>query len=210
VTGGTGYIGSHLIPALIARGHQVAALARPGSAYRLARGCRVVIGDALDASSYSQEVHGADALVHLVGVTHPSPAKALEFRSIDLASARAALAAATAAGVQHLLYLSVAQPAPVMHAYVAARSEAEAMIRASGIAATFFRPWYVLGPGHRWPVLLLPASALLALLPSTHEAAQRFGLVSIEHMLNALAHAVENPPQGVRIWEVPEIRAAPE
>ncbi len=210
VTGGTGYVGTGLIPALLARGHHVTALTRPRSAHRLPRGCRVVIGDALDASSYASEVSGADALVHLVGVAHPSPAKAVEFRTIDLASARAALAAAGEARVPHLVYVSVAQPAPVMHAYVAARSEAEDMIRAKGITATFLRPWYVLGPGHRWPLLLLPAYALLRRLPGTREAALRFGLIRIEQMVNALVRAVESPPQGVRIWGVPEIRAAAE
>ena len=62
VTGGTGYIGSRLIPALIGRGHRVAALARRESAQRLASGCRVVIGDALDGSSYAPAIDGADAL----------------------------------------------------------------------------------------------------------------------------------------------------
>ena len=208
VTGGTGYVGRHLIPKLIARGHRVAALTRAESAGRLVPGCRVAFGDALDATSYVHQIGEADTLVHLVGVAHPGPGKAAQFQSIDLASARAALNAARDASVQHLVYLSVAQPAPVMHAYVAARAEAEALIRVRGINASILRPWYVLGPGHRWPLLLLPAYALCAALPATREAARRLALVSIEQITNALLRSVENPPQGVRVWEVPEIRAA--
>ncbi len=208
VTGGTGYIGSRLIPELLARGHRVAALTRPRSAHRLAPGCRIVIGDALNAPSYAQQIDGADTLVHLVGVAHPGPAKAMEFRTVDLASARAALSAAMEAKVKHLLYLSVAQPAPVMRAYVEARAKAETLIRASGIAASFLRPWYVLGPGHRWPLLLLPAYRLFEYLPLTRHTIRRFGLVDIEQMTRALVRAVEDPPPGVRIWEVPEIRLA--
>jgi uncharacterized protein YbjT (DUF2867 family) len=83
VTGGTGYIGSRLIPELLARGHRVAALTRPRSAHRLAPGCRIVIGDALNAPSYAQQIDGADTLVHLIGVAHPGPAKAMEFRTVD-------------------------------------------------------------------------------------------------------------------------------
>lgn len=206
VTGGTGYIGGRLLPALMRRGHQVSALTRPQSAHRLAPGCRAVVGDALDAASYAQAIDGADALVHLVGVAHPSPAKAALFRSVDLASAREAVAAALAARVKHFVYLSVAQPAPVMRAYVAARAEGEALIRASGIAASFLRPWYVVGPGHRWPLVLLPAYSLLERLPVTHDAAQRFGLVSVEQMVSAIVHAVEDPPLGVRVLEVPDTR----
>lgn len=208
ITGGTGYIGSRLIPALLARDHEVTALARAESAHRLAAGCRVVIGNALDAASYRDHVGDADTLIHLVGVAHPSPAKAAAFRSVDLVAARQALAAAQTARVKHLVYLSVAQPAPVMRAYIAARAEAEAAIRASGIAATLLRPWYVLGPGHRWPLLLLPAYWLFGALPATRDAARRFGLVRLDQMVSAIVRAVEQPPQGVRVVEVPEIRSA--
>jgi len=207
VTGATGYIGSRLIPELVARGHRVSALARQASAPRLAPGCRIVVGDALDAASYASQIDAADALVHLVGVAHPSPAKAEAFRRIDLASVRAALAAAVQARVPHFVYLSVAQPAPVMHAYVAARAEGEALIRASGIAASVLRPWYVLGPGHHWPRLLLPAYYLLERLPGTRDAARRLGLVSVGQMVAAIVRAVESPPSGVRLWGVPEIRS---
>ncbi|HSD40612.1 MAG TPA: hypothetical protein VLD36_01990 [Burkholderiales bacterium] len=59
------------------------------------------------------------------------------------------MTAASAAGVRHFVYLSVAQPAPVMHAYIAARAAAETRLRASGLDAPILRPWYVLGRGHR-------------------------------------------------------------
>ena len=72
VTGATGYIGSRLIPELVARGHRVSALARQASVQRLAPACRVVVGDALDAASYASQIGAVDALVHLVGVAHPS------------------------------------------------------------------------------------------------------------------------------------------
>ena len=93
----------------------------------------------------------ATTFVQLVGVSHPSPAKAAEFRSIDLVAGSEAIAAAVFAGIQHLIYVSVAHPAPMMKAYIAVRAECEALIRESGLNATILRPWYVLGPGHRWP-----------------------------------------------------------
>ena len=208
ITGGTGYIGGQLIPALLLRGHSVRALVRPESEARVPLGCRAVIGNALDAESFKDKIDGADTLVHLVGVPHPNPSKAMQFRSIDLASARASLAAALHAAVKHFVYLSVAQPAPTMHAYVAARAEAEALIRGSGIGTTVLRPWYVLGPGHRWPYLLMPCYWLMERLPSTRETAMRMGLVHLEQIVAAIVNAVERPERGVRIVEVPEIRSA--
>lgn len=208
VTGGSGYIGRRLIPALHARGHRITALARAGRQGSLPPGCNAVVGDALDAASYREHVAGADTMVHLVGVAHPSPAKAAQFLSVDLASTQAALAAAQHAGISHFVYLSVAQPAPVMRAYVAARAQGEALICASGMAATFLRPWYVIGPGHRWPLALLPAYWAAQCLPQMRETMQRLGLVSLDQMVAAIVAAVESPTSGVRVVEVPAIRAA--
>ena len=53
----------------------------------------------------------------------------------------------------------------MMHAYIAVRMEGEAMIRAAGLNATILRPWYVLGPGHWWPVALLPAYWVMERIP---------------------------------------------
>jgi uncharacterized protein YbjT (DUF2867 family) len=207
VTGGTGYMGSRLIPHLIERGHVVRALVRRGSGKKLPGTCTPFFGDAIDAASYAADVTPAEVFVHLVGVAHPSPAKAAQFRTVDLASLQAAVSAAVSAGVRHFVYVSVAHPAPVMKAYIAARSEGEKLIAAAGLSATFLRPWYVLGPGHRWPMLLQPFYWIAERLPNTTEPARRLGLVTIDQMTAALAAAVEYPATGVRIWDVPQIRA---
>jgi uncharacterized protein YbjT (DUF2867 family) len=206
ITGGTGYIGSRLIPRLLNRGHKVSALVRPDSRGKLPAGCDAVLGNALDAVSYRDRVKPATTFVQLVGVAHPSPAKAAAFRSIDLVAGREAVAAACYAGIQHFVYVSVAQPAPMMKAYLQVRAECENAIRESGLKATVLRPWYVLGPGHRWPYALIPAYWLFERLPSTREGARRLGLVTLEQMLQTLTDAVASSGQGVRVLGVAEIR----
>jgi len=209
VTGGTGYIGRPLIGALLARGHTVHALARSGSETKLPGGTLPVAGNALDASTFSAAIPPGATCVHLIGTPHPNPAKAAEFQRVDLRSIRAATAAAQRAGVRHLVYVSIAHPAPVMRAYIAARQEGESLVVASGIPATILRPWYVLGPGHWWPCLLIPFYAVLGWIPATREGAKRLGLVTLDEMKAALVRAVETPPEsGVRIVAVPEIRQA--
>lgn len=206
ITGATGYIGRVLIPRLRERGHEVRALVRQGSERKLASGCEPVIGNPLEASTFSDRVQPSDTFVQLVGVPHPSPAKAVEFRSIDLVSVRASVSAASEAGVKHFVYVSIAQPSPVMKAYQAVRAEGEKTIRESGIEATILRPWYVLGPGHRWPYALIPMYWMLERLPGARDTARRLGLVTLDQMVNALVAAVETKPGGVRILEVPAIK----
>ena len=210
ITGGTGYIGQVLIPHLVEEGHAVRALVRRGSEQKLPRGCEAVSGNALDESSFANQVRPSDTFVHLVGVPHPSPAKAAEFQSIDLASVRASVSAAARAGIEHFIYVSVAHPAPVMKAYQAVRAEGERLIRESGMNATVIRPWYVLGPGHRWAYSLIPMYWLFERIPGTRETAQRLGLITLGQLVNAITTTVGSQVVGVRIYDVPSIKVLPQ
>ena len=107
-------------------------------------------------------------------------------------------------------FVSVAQPAPVMRAYLAVRAEGEAALAASGLTATVLRPGYVLGPGHWWPLVLVPLYAIARLIPVTRSGAERLGLVRLDQMVGALVRAVERPPAPgtLALVDVPGIRAA--
>lgn len=199
-------MGSRLIPILQARGYRVTAVVRPGSQRKLPAGCHMIVGDALDGQSYAKHVPGHAAFVHLIGVSHPSPAKAREFVEIDQRSAREAASIARKAAIPHFVYVSVAQPAPVMKAYLEVRARCEQTIRELGLNATVLRPWYVLGPGHRWPYALAPFYWLAERLPATRAGARRLGLVTIDQMVRAMARSIEEPAAGVRVLEVPQIR----
>jgi uncharacterized protein YbjT (DUF2867 family) len=206
VTGGTGYIGRRLVPMLLGRGHRVRALARRGSESKVPPGCDLVVGDPFDRRTFESRVDGCDTFVQLVGVPHPSPSKARQFLDIDLRSARESIAAAAGHGTAHFVYVSVAQPAPVMRAYQDARRQAEEALAATGLARTIVRPWYVLGPGHHWPRALVPIYAILERIPATRDSAHRLGLVTLSQMVATLVHAVEHPPARERLIDVPEIR----
>ena len=207
VTGGTGYLGARLIPLLLERGHDVTALVRESSARNVPTGCRVVVGDPLNAETFAESVRGHDTLVQLVGVPKPSPWKGPQFRAIDGPSAMAAVRAAALLGVNHFVYVSVAHPAPIMRDYIDVRRDCEEAIRRAGLVATIIRPWYILGPGHWWPLALVPVYRLLERVPATRETATRLGLVTIRDMLAALRWSIEHPPVTTRVIEVPEIRA---
>jgi uncharacterized protein YbjT (DUF2867 family) len=207
VAGGTGYLGRAVVPELLARGHRVTALVRPGSERRAPAAVELSTGDPLNAASY---VHAAaDTLLLLVGTPHPAPWKAAAFEAVDFAAGKAAADAIAARPARHVVYLSVAHPAPAMHAYWGVRARVETLLAATGVPSTFLRPWYVLGPGHRWPILLKPLYALFERLPASREMARRLGLVTLPQMVAALVAAIESPPaSGTRIVDAPAIRAA--
>jgi uncharacterized protein YbjT (DUF2867 family) len=206
VTGGTGYMGRRLIPALVTREHSVQAFVRRGSESRVPSDARAIVGDVLSRDSLAAAIPAGSVVVHLVGTPRPSPKKAAQFEALDFVSARECIAAAKTAGARHFVYVSVAQPAPIMRAYVDVRVRVEALLRESGLPHTIIRPWYVLGPGHRWPYLLVPLYWLWTAWPSTRDAARRLGLVTLAQMIGTLIWAVETAETESRIIDVPEIR----
>jgi uncharacterized protein YbjT (DUF2867 family) len=206
ITGATGYMGSRLVPALRARGHRVYAIVRPGSEAKAPNGAITVVGDVLSRESIAAAMPRGAVVVHLIGTPRPSPAKAAQFESLDFPAARECIAAAEGAAARRFVYVSVAHPAPVMHAYIDIRVRVEALLRESPLPCTILRPWYVLGPGHRWPYLLVPVYWLMRALPSTREGARRLGLVTIRQMIAALVAAVETPDDESRALGVDEIR----
>jgi len=190
VAGGTGYLGRPLIERLLNKGQSVRALVRHGSEHKLPRDAEPV---------YERNVAGCDTFVHLIGVPRPSPLKARQFREIDLPQALASIEAARLSsakpgGIRHFVYVSVAQPAPIMRAYIEVRQQCERALIQSGMPHTILRPWYVLGPGHWRPYALKPVYRLMEAIPATRDSALRLGLVTHAQMINALEWAVLNPP----------------
>lgn len=209
VTGGTGYIGSRLIKKLLLRGRHVIALVRKGSENKVRPGTQIVVGNPFDPQSFQQQIPAGSIFVQLLGVPHPSPKKAKLFAEIDLKSVKASADAASLAGVSNFIYVSVSMaPTSLMKAYQDVRKVGEEYCSGKNLNCTFIRPWYVLGPGHWWPILLLPLYGLAELVPSLRQKARSKALVTIRQMLNALLEAVEKDPAPCRIVEIRDIRKA--
>jgi hypothetical protein len=70
---------------------------------------------------------------------------------------------------------------------------------------TVLRPWYVLGPGHRWPYLLRPVYWAARRVPSLRGGAERLGLVTLPQMIGALTWSVETANGSGRVLSVTDI-----
>jgi len=183
-------------------------LVRKGSEHKLPAGCEAITGKPFDAHSFEKYISPSDIFVQLLGVSHPSPKKKELFKTIDLVSVKESVKACTAAGAKYFIYVSVAQtPTSIMKDFQSIRAEAESIVRNSKMNVTFIRPWYVVGPGHYWPLIFFPVFKLLEIIPFTKEKAKRLSLITLNQMLDALIYAIENPNEGIRIIEIEDIKS---
>ena len=208
ITGGTGYIGTRLIKALQRDGNfKIKALVRKESEKKLPPGCDIILGNALDATTYRDNIAPATIFVHLIGVAHPGPSKKQQFKNIDLVSIQQAVKAAAGAGIQHFVYLSVAMHSTkIMKDFQEVRAEGEAMLLQQNFISSFIQPWYVLGPGHWWPLLLRPVYFILKLIPSTRQAAKNLDTVTIGQIIKALIACIKEQTKENRVYDVATIK----
>ena len=143
ITGATGFVGSAVLDAALAEGHQVRALARRDQSPR--EGVEWVRGDLGDTAALAALCQGADAVIHVAGLTNtPDPA---EFETANVTGTANVLAAMGGAGVRRLVFVSsLAAREPKLSAYGASKARAEALVEASGLDWTTVRPPGVYGP----------------------------------------------------------------
>ena len=163
VTGGTGFVGSHLLDAALAADHDVRALTRRPQPERA--GVNWVHGSLDEPGSLRLLIEGADAVIHVAGAIKASDAAGFEHGNV--AGTLAMLAAATATGVRRFIHLSsLAAREPKLSLYGASKARAEDLVTSSGLDWAIVRPPAVYGPGDRETLELFKMARLgLMLMP---------------------------------------------
>jgi uncharacterized protein YbjT (DUF2867 family) len=147
VTGGTGFIGPHVVHALRAKETPVRALVRdPAHATRLAAwGVELAAGDVTDPASLRAACEGVDAVVHLVAIIRGKPT---DFERVMSEGTRNVVAAAQEAGVRRFVLasaLGLDERSKDAVPYFAAKWEMERAVKESGLEHAIFRPSFVFG-----------------------------------------------------------------
>lgn len=164
LTGATGFVGGHALDAALARGWRVRALARREQPAR--DGVEWVRGGLADAEALRRLCDGADAVLHIAGVTNAADRAGFEAGNVD--GTHAMLAAARGVGARRFVHVSsLAAREPGLSVYGASKAAADALVRESGLRWAIVRPPGVYGPGDtellalfhaaRWRLLPLPA-----------------------------------------------------
>jgi nucleoside-diphosphate-sugar epimerase len=173
ITGGTGFVGGHLVDASLAAGHQVKALTRRDQAPR--DGLEWVPGRLEDREALERLVDEADAVIHVAGVINSPTAAGFELGNVG--GTLAMLAAATAGGVRRFVHVSsLAAREPKLSLYGASKAKAEELVHGSGLDWAIVRPPAVYGPGDKETLELFRMARLgLMLMPPR-------GRVSVIHV----------------------------
>lgn len=193
VTGGTGFVGSHLIDIALAEGHEVVALTRREQP---ARARLTWIGGSLeDTDALERLVDGADAVIHVAGVIN---ANATGFQKGNVAGTLAMLAAATAGGVRRFVHTSsLAAREPKLSQYGESKARAEELVHVSGLDWAIIRPPAVYGPGDKETLELFRMAKLGVMLMPPR------GRLSVIHVHDLarllLALATPQAPSGVLV-----------
>lgn len=108
VTGANSFLGGTLVPQLLAAGHEVRALIRPGSNDILLRDLPIqrIPGDLLRPASYAAALPGCDGLFHVAASFTTDPAQVAQMEKVNVEGTRLVLTAALAAGIPRLLHTS--------------------------------------------------------------------------------------------------------
>ena len=147
VSGGTGFVGGHVVHELRGRGLAVRCLVRdPRRASKLAAwGCELVQGDMTDVAALGRAVDGAEAVVHLVAIRQ---GRERDFQRVMVDGTRDLLTAARNAGVGrfvHMSALGTSEQTKDLVPYYRAKWETEELVRAAGVPHVILRPSFVFG-----------------------------------------------------------------
>ena len=141
LTGGTGFVGGHVLKALQAAGRPVRCLVRNPS--KMSLECELISGDMTDTASLKRAVEGVDTVVHLVAIRQ---GKQEQFERIMSQGTRDLLAAAKEAGVGRFVLMSAlgtSEESKDLVPYYGAKWEMEQAVEGAGIPYVIFRPSFV-------------------------------------------------------------------
>ena len=194
ITGGTGFVGGHLLPMAVAGGFDVRALT---GGWKPPEDEIAWVEGALDRPDTLEKLcAGADAVIHVAGAINGGGAR---FEAVNVAGTAAMIDAARRARVRRFVHVStLAAREPDLSAYGRSKSRSERLVAASGLDWTIVRPPAVYGPGDRETLELfrMARRGLVGLPPRG-----RFSLIHVDDLCRLLLAVLEDPDSRSEIYE---------
>lgn len=221
VTGATGFVGRHVVRALVAAGHRPVCLVRDRrrflnqTAVLGADRIEAVGGDLFDDAALAQVIEGAEACVHLVGIIFENRLRKQTFERIHVDATRRVVEACRAAGVKRLVHMSaLGTRVNAVSEYHRTKWRAEGYVKESGLEWTIFRPSIIHGPDGEFMRLMktfacratVPALGVIPLplpvIPYFGDGRSRLQPVSVRDVAHCMVSALSRPQTAGRIYDL--------
>jgi uncharacterized protein YbjT (DUF2867 family) len=201
VTGGTGFVGPHVVRAIAERGHDLKLLVRDSTRSRELPG-QPVVGEMTNTISLQHAVEGVDAVVHLVAIRQ---GKEEQFRRVMEQGTRDLVTAARDTGVRRFVLMSAlgtGEETKDLVPYYHAKWEMEQAVKGSGVDHVIFRPSFVFGrdggilPTFRKLAKLTPATPIIG------SGEQRIQPIWVDDVALYFAEALDKPETTNRTFDL--------
>ena len=202
VTGGEGFLGSHLVPRLLGRGHRVRATFRDpaGPGRRAAPGIDWRPADLSRPDEARGLADGCDVVVHLAGLFAASGA--LTLARVHGTGTRHLIGEAERVGVRRFVYVSVLGARPGDDDYYGTKFDAETAVVSSSVPSIILRPSVIYGPGDSFTSTIVRLLRLLPAFPMPGGGRFRLQPLAVEDMIDALTQCVERDDLDGREFDV--------
>jgi uncharacterized protein YbjT (DUF2867 family) len=202
VTGASGFVGRHLVPALLAAGHGAVCLSRDPDRARssLPGGAQVVRGDVLDRATLAAAMEGCDAAYYLV---HSMEGEGFDFEERDRSAARTFAAAAASANVRRIIYLGgLGDDAGRLSAHLRSRHEVGEILRESAVPVSELRAAIIVGAGSTSYTMLKQLVERLPFMITPAWTATHVQPIAIDDVTQYLVSALNDVDDVDRVYEV--------
>lgn len=196
VTGGTGFVGREVLRQLVAAGHGVRVLVRPGAEKKLAMLDKIEIhhGDATEPHTLNGALAGCEAIIHLIGIIREFPGRGITFERLHVEATRHVLAAAGEQGIKRYLHMSSNGTGPAgTTGYHRTKWRAEEAVRASDRDWTMFRPSLIFGPNGEFVTMLADLIRKAPVVPVIGDGRYRMQPVAVAQVAESFVRALEMP-----------------
>ncbi|HIJ82336.1 MAG TPA: NAD(P)H-binding protein, partial [Desulfuromonadales bacterium] len=164
ITGGTGFVGGHVVRELLGRGHEVCLLAHRRSPEL--KNVQQFEGDVTRLESFECAAAGCEAFINLVGIIREFPSRGITFEKLHVEATANALAAARKAGIRRYIQMSALGTRPdAVSRYHRTKFQAEELVRSSGLEWTVLRPSLIYGPKDAFINMLAGQMRLAPIMP---------------------------------------------
>ena len=204
VTGGTGFVGGHVVQALRRAGMPVRCLVRDrrGAAELERSGCELVEGEMTDPTSLRRAVDGVAAVVHLVAIRQGRQAEFERIMSQGTRDLLGAAAEAAAGRFVHMSALGTSEQTKELVPYYRAKWEMEQSVQSSGLPYVIFRPSFVFGSDGGILPTFRKIARLAPVTPIAGSGEQRLQPIWVDDVASYFVRAVDDAAATGRTFEL--------